>query len=72
MKWQANREYQRVLGIQNGEAEGILVVPMKRKALERWYLRVKRTLRFRARWEQYHRNYEERMKRKVWEVFQFK
>ena len=44
----------------------------RKRALQKWYMRVQETQRMRAKWAQFHENYRIRMKFKVWEVLQFK
>ena len=70
--WQVVRRRNEVLAYKTSESFGMIHLCKKRKALQRFYLRVKQTKRFREKWLEIQENYDFRMKQKIFEVLQWK
>lgn len=54
------------------ESHGVINLCKKRKTLQRWWLRVRQTKRFREKLIEIQENYDFRMKQKIFEVLQWK
>lgn len=70
--WLKSRKDKHTKLFQSEELVGNIGVAKQRRALEKWFLRVQETKRIRCKWAQFHANYRIRMKRKVFEVIQWK